>query len=170
MSADCRRKAHDYVEVLEEKDILILKVSDQTYTAAKQPEDCDQNRRSLLAHRYHPHFQYFWQATMDIHHDLPALPEGGPWPANTLQAYHILRDMYRHSRRVLCQEENEPVRLNVLWNEVFHKAIPMLEALHSSGFPDGWIEPTTHLFGALAVDLKGAETAAEGRCETDLQL
>lgn len=103
---------------------------------------------------------------MNTHQEFLAMPEGGPWSANTIQAYHVLRDMYRHSRRVLRQEENEAVRLNVLWNEIYNKAIPLLEALHSSEFPEEWIDPATHLFGALALDLKSAETAAEGRYET----
>ena len=67
---------------------------------------------------------------MATHLDFLAMPEGGPWSADAHQAYGILRDMYRHSRRVLRQEENEQVRLNILHNDIYNKAIPLLEALH----------------------------------------
>jgi hypothetical protein len=95
--------------------------------------------------------------------NFPPMPNGGPWSSNHCDAFFILRDMHHHSNNVIRREEGEPIRLNILWNDIFNKAIPLLEALLSSGFPEDWVETATHCFGQLAVDLKAAQNAAEER-------
>ena len=93
----------------------------------------------------------------------PPMPHDEFWPADANEAYVILRDMYQHSWNVLRREENEPIRLNILWSEIFSRAAPLLEAITEINFPEEWIETTAHLFGELADNLKSAETAADGR-------
>ena len=93
----------------------------------------------------------------------PPIPNEELWSAEAHEAYIILRDMYHHSRDVLRREENEPIRLNILWSEINSRAVPLLEALQQSGVSEEWVEAATHRFGQLSVDLKSAETAADGR-------
>ena len=99
---------------------------------------------------------------INIPNDFLPLPEGGPWSADMREAYKILRDMHRHSSEVLRREDNEPVHLNILWNTIYEKAVPLLEALLDCGFSEPWVISTTYLFAKLALDLKTAESASEG--------
>ena len=96
--------------------------------------------------------------------DFPSLPLNQAWPANVSEAYHILEQLHLHITAILRQEENDPVRLSILRQEIFSKAMPLLQSLPTSSVPQAWIVKSVSIFGALALLLRDAMIAADGMC------
>jgi hypothetical protein len=90
--------------------------------------------------------------------------EEGAWSANVLHAYQILRDSYEHARRVLTQEDGDPIQLRHLADGLIHNNAPLLEGMEAEGVQRVWVLDCIDCFGPLVTELRSTAEVADGRC------
>ncbi|KZT21001.1 hypothetical protein NEOLEDRAFT_1182072 [Neolentinus lepideus HHB14362 ss-1] len=97
--------------------------------------------------------------------ELPPLPlalEGEEWSCNIQNGYNVLCELYEKSRRIVLQDDVDPVQLKLLSEKVFNDSLPILEGMEQDGVPTDWVHTCAHTFGPLIYELEMASLAAEG--------
>ncbi|KIP01306.1 hypothetical protein PHLGIDRAFT_507613 [Phlebiopsis gigantea 11061_1 CR5-6] len=121
----------------------------------------------------HPAKEPFAWPLRFVQHDavtIRAASKGSPHehgsfpPANhrESQGYQILKELHTRITTTLRQEENDPIRLNILRQQIFSSAMPILKAFISEEISAEWIVAGVDLFGRLALMLRDVASAAEG--------
>ena len=108
------------------------------------------------------HFLTVMAAVENALPQFPQLPHGPQWSGNVQQAYQLLANLHARITTILRQEENDPIRLNILRQQIFSSAMPILESYLQEGVPIEWIVMTIHLFGQLAITLRDVAEASDG--------
>jgi hypothetical protein len=98
---------------------------------------------------------------MEFPSTFPALPSPGPPTHNIQQAYHIISETFNHSLVLLCQDDNDPLRIQFHINRLRQQIFPLYIALSTEGIPLEWLTHGAHLLGELLVGLEAAVKSAE---------
>jgi hypothetical protein len=85
---------------------------------------------------------------------LPPHPEGGQWSHNVQEAYHIICETYDHASRVLCQEDQDSLRLRLLSDGILRDTIPLLQELDLDVADDAWATAAAEALGITLVELE----------------
>ena len=92
----------------------------------------------------------------------PSLPEDVTRTADVEEAHRTIKDLFSQISAVLRQEENDPIRLNLLRQQIFGIAMPILESFLPYDISTEWIVEVVHIFGRLALQLQDTALAADG--------
>ena len=93
----------------------------------------------------------------------PDLPARDYWSPDVLLAHEILQRVYQQATQLLRQEECDPLRLRIHSDQICHRMVPLLEALHHEVGDNAWVTVCAHRLGRLTSELENAALAVEGR-------
>lgn len=94
---------------------------------------------------------------------LPETPEHFQWSADVLSAHEIVVSSYNRGMQLLQLEDGEPLRLRSQSDQIYHRILPILEALEPEVGDETWIAECAEALAQLMVELERAATASDGR-------
>jgi hypothetical protein len=91
---------------------------------------------------------------------LPPLPAQDYWSPNICRAHEILQDAYQHAVGLLHREDSDPLRIQIHTDQISHRMVPLLEALHHEVGDINWMTTCAGKFGELLCSLENLVLAA----------
>lgn len=93
----------------------------------------------------------------------PALPprtQELQWSRNIREAHDIICNTYNHATQVLRQEDQDPLRLQIIVEKILNDALPVLEALDIEIQDVTWTDKSVQALATTVVELRHAAQMA----------
>jgi hypothetical protein len=95
--------------------------------------------------------------------ELPNPPDGElHWSANVCSAHSILSETYDRATQLLRQEDGDALRLRIHSERIFHRMVPILEAMEPEVRNFDWTSECAHALAGVMAQLETAGFAADG--------
>ena len=95
--------------------------------------------------------------------ELPNPPDDEPhWSANVCSAHSILSETYDRATQLLRQEDGDALRLRIHSERIFHRMVPILEAMEPEVNDLDWTSECAHALAGVMAQLETAAFAADG--------
>jgi hypothetical protein len=99
---------------------------------------------------------------------LPPLPAEDYWSPNIFCAHEILQDAYQHAVGLLHQEDSDLLHIQIQADQISHRMVPLLEALHHEVGDINWMTTCAGKFGELLCSLENLVLAASQLLQTHI--
>ncbi|KII92778.1 hypothetical protein PLICRDRAFT_172830 [Plicaturopsis crispa FD-325 SS-3] len=93
---------------------------------------------------------------------LPMHPDGTDWNGNIYAAHNIVCETYNQAVQLLRQEDGDPLRLRIHSENIYHRMVPILQALEPEVFNREWIIEAANSLAAVMTRLERAAYTADG--------